>query len=68
MFINGYYKEEPGDHSDYQESRQLREQMHSGRLNIKQSVNVALSAKQHTGCRLALQIVREREQKQDCGR
>ena len=75
MFINGHSKEELqswdarvreglGDHAEFQQSRRLREQIHSGMLNIQQSANVALPVNQHTEHHLAAQIVREREQKQ----
>ena len=61
---NARKRKELGDHAENQQSRQSREQIHSGSLKIKQSANVALPLKQHTEYHLAVQIVREREQKQ----
>ena len=57
-------RKELGDHAENQQSRQSREQIHSGSLKMKQIENVALPLKQHTEYPLAVQIVREREQKQ----
>ena len=57
--ILGTVKRRPAP--DGQKSRQLREQIHSGRLKIKQR---AKRVKQHTEYHLAVQIVREHEQKQ----
>ena len=70
MFTNGHSKEklqcwdarmreEFGDHAEYHQPRHLREQIHSGRLKIKQSV--AMRVEQHTENHLAVKIVRERE-------
>ena len=53
-----------GDHAEFQQSRQFREQIRSRRLKIQQSANVALPVNQHTEYHLAVQIVREREQTQ----
>ena len=53
-----------GDHAEYQQSRQFREQIHSGWLKVKQSANVALPVNQHTEYHLAVQFVRKREQTQ----
>ena len=53
------------DHAEYQQARPLREQMHWGRLNIEQSADVDLLVMQHTEYHLAVQMVREREQKQE---
>ena len=58
-------RKEFGDHADYQQARPLREQMLLGRLNIKQSADVDLLVRHHTEYHLAVQIVREREQKQE---
>ena len=52
--------EEPGDHAENHQPRELREQLHSGSLKSKHSVNVALPAKQHTEYHLAVKIVRLR--------
>ena len=57
-------RKELGDDAENQQSRQSRDQIHSGSLKIKQSANVALPLKDHTEYHLAVQIVREREQKQ----
>ena len=56
-------REELDNHAEYLQPRQLREQIHSGRLKIKQSANVAMLLKQHAGYHLAAQILRRREQK-----
>ena len=75
MFTNGRSKEELqswdaqmreglGDHAEYHQPRQLREQIHLGRLKIRQSANVALPVKQHNEYHLAVTIVRGLEQEQ----
>ena len=52
------------NHAEFQQSRQSREQIHSGRLKIKQSAAVATLVKQDPEYHLAAGIVREREQEQ----
>ena len=59
---------ELGDPSEHHQTRQLREQIHSGRLNIKQSVNVALPVKQHTEYHLGVKFVRKSEQEHGISR
>ena len=61
-------REELGNHAEYPQQRQLREQIHLGRLKIKQSANVALLVKQHNGYHLAVTIVRGREKRTEDGR
>ena len=79
VFINGHAKEELqiwdarmreglGYHEEYQQSRPLRELIHSGRLKIKQSAKVATRVKQDPENHLAANIVKEREQKQRTAR
>ena len=50
-----------GDHAEYHQPRQEREQIHSARLNIRQSNGSAMPVKQHHEYHLAVKIVRERK-------
>ena len=50
-----------GDHAEYHQPRRLREQIHLGRLNIKQTEGHTLPVKQHHEYQLAVKIVKERE-------
>ena len=58
-------RKEFGEHAEYQQSRPFREPIHSGRLTIKHSADVVQLVKQHTEYYSAVQIVSEREQKQE---
>ena len=53
-----------GDYAEYHQPRQLREQIHSGRLIIKQSEGNGISVEQHPGYHLAAMMVNECEQEQ----
>ena len=75
MFINGHTKEELqslgaqmgeglGDHAEYHQPRQLCEQIHSGKLKMKQSEGNASPVKQHPGYHRAAKFATELEQEQ----
>ena len=53
-----------GDHAEYRLPRQLREQIHGGKLKTWQNKGCFMPLKQSFEFRLAVKIVREREQKQ----
>ena len=55
---------ELGGHAEYHQRRELREQIRSGRLKIKESANIAMPIKQYTEYHLAVTIISEREQEQ----
>ena len=50
-----------GDDTEYHQPRRLREQIHLGRLNIKQTEGHTLPVKQHHEYQLAVKIVKERK-------
>ena len=75
MILNGHTKEKLqsldtqmreglGNSAEHHQPRQLREQIHSGRLKIKRSEGNAFPVKQHPEYHVAEQIVKEREQRQ----
>ena len=53
-----------GDHAEFQQSLQFREQIHSRRLKIQQSATFATPLKHDPEYHLAVRSVREREQTQ----
>ena len=57
-----------GDDTEYHQPRRLREQIHLGRLNIKQTEGHTLPVKQHHEYQLAVKIVKEREQQRIASR